>query len=94
MKIKYFLIKSVNNRFIFQELKAQASKVGANGIILTNIGQRSEGYVGGGAYGQPVYGGTSTYETLSGEAIYVHQKWILNDRCQYCQFEVPGFQKP
>ena len=55
-----------------QELKAQAAKVGANGIILTNIGQKSEVFVGSGAYGQPVYSGTSTYETLSGEAIYVH----------------------
>ncbi|MDB4522267.1 hypothetical protein N9100_02530, partial [Gammaproteobacteria bacterium] len=64
--------------YALEELKKQAAKLGANGVLLTNVGTEKESYVGGtyvplatgGGYVMP-YGGTYNTEALSGEAIFV-----------------------
>ncbi|MFC1779503.1 hypothetical protein ACFLZU_04105 [Thermodesulfobacteriota bacterium] len=57
-----------------QELKSQAAKVGANGIVLQSQGEKSEGTVGtfiaNGYGGGTFVGGNSDYQTISAEAIY------------------------
>lgn len=57
------------------ELKKQAAKIGANGIIIKSQGEKSEGSVGTyvpNSYGGGVFiGGGDTYQTLSAEAIFV-----------------------
>lgn len=56
------------------ELKKQAAKIGANGVILLSVGERQDGYTGytpysgGGGY---FYSGTDEYQTLQGDAIFV-----------------------
>ncbi len=60
-----------------EEIKEQAAKVGANGIILQNTGEVTTG--GGGTFIPNGYGGGffvsnhSTKQTISGTAIYVKQ---------------------
>jgi len=56
--------------YAVQELKNQAAKLGANGVLLGGTGTKTSGMVGG-------YGTGATYvipiesETVSGQAIYV-----------------------
>ncbi len=56
--------------YAVQELKNQAAKLGANGVLLGSTGTKTSGLVGG-------YGTGSTYvipvesEVVSGQAIYV-----------------------
>ena len=60
------------------ELKAQAAKVGANGLLIGHVGEESQTHVGGtyvplatgGGYVMP-YSTTSRKAYLSGTAIYV-----------------------
>jgi hypothetical protein len=59
-----------------EELKKQAAKIGANGVILKNMGQKSESYMGYIPSYTPYsagtfYAGTSEIETISGEAIFM-----------------------
>jgi len=56
-----------------QELKAQAAKLGANGVLISNMGNKSGDMVGfysGGVF----YAGASEIKTASGKAIYVIQE--------------------
>ncbi len=60
-----------------EELKKQAAQIGANGIVLSGMGEKHESYTnytpsanGGGFF----YSGTDEYQTLQGDAIYVHGK--------------------
>ncbi len=55
-----------------EELKKQAAKIGANGIILSRMGEKHENYSGytpstSGGY---FYSSTDEYQTLQGDAIY------------------------
>ena len=56
------------------ELKKQAAKIGANGVILSGMGEKHETYggytpfAGGGGH---FWMGTSEYQTLRGDAIFV-----------------------
>ena len=55
------------------ELKSQAAKIGANGIILLHSGEKSSDMVGfysGGVF----YAGTEETKTARGKAIYVPKK--------------------
>lgn len=60
-----------------EELKKQAAKIGANGVILSGMGEKYETYSGytphasGSGY---FYSGTTEYQALHGEAIYVKAK--------------------
>ncbi len=56
-----------------EELKKQAAKIGANGIILSGMGEKHENYSGytPSATGGYFYSGTDEYLTLQGDAIYV-----------------------
>ena len=52
------------------ELKEQAAKLGANGVILSGTGESSSSTVG--AYGNgAIYAVSSTAQTVSGKAVYV-----------------------
>lgn len=52
------------------ELKDQAAKLGANGVILSGTGESTSSTVG--AYGNgAVYAVSSTAQTVSGKAVYV-----------------------
>lgn len=60
-----------------EELKKQAAQIGANGVVLSGMGEKHESYTnytpsanGGGFF----YSGTDEYQTLQGDAIYVHVK--------------------
>ena len=55
------------------ELKNQAAKLGANGIILNTVGESTSSSVGAYSNGA-VYVSSSTAQTLSGKAIYVNRK--------------------
>ena len=61
--------------YAVEELKKQAAKVGANGVLLGATGQKTSTVVGGGySYGSgyaPIYAIPVDSETVSGEAIYV-----------------------
>ncbi len=59
-----------------EELKNQAAKIGANGIILGHMGEKQEGYSGytPSATGGSFYSGTDEYQTLRGDAIYVEKE--------------------
>lgn len=52
------------------ELKVQAAKLGANGILLTGTGESTSSTVGGYNNGF-VYAFSSTAQTITGQAIYV-----------------------
>ena len=56
-----------------QELKAQAAKIGANGVLISNTGDKSGDMVGfysGGVF----YAGASETKTARGNAIFVIQE--------------------
>ncbi len=56
-----------------EELKKQAAKIGANGLLITNSGSESGdvvGYYSGGVF----YGGASDLKIAKGRAIFVIQK--------------------
>jgi hypothetical protein len=58
---------------VINELKAQAAKIGANGVLLLNTGDKSGEMVwfySGGVF----YGGTSETKTAKGKAIFVIQE--------------------
>jgi hypothetical protein len=50
------------------ELKKQASKLGANGVLLVSSGETVTGFVSGGSYAIPVTG-----KTAQGKAIFVEE---------------------
>ena len=52
------------------ELKEQAAKLGANGILLTGTGESTSSTVGAYSSGV-VYAASSTAQTITGQAIYV-----------------------
>tara|TARA_Y100001001_G_scaffold163199_1_gene191622 strand:+ start:460 stop:903 length:444 start_codon:yes stop_codon:yes gene_type:complete len=59
-----------------EELKKQAAKIGANGVILHSVGEKQKNYAGynvissGGGY---FYSDSEEYQTLAGDAIYIDQ---------------------
>ena len=59
-----------------EELKKQAAKIGANGIILGGMSEKTESYGGYtapiGGVGGSFYFGEDEYQTVHGDAIYVH----------------------
>ena len=58
---------------VINELKAQAAKIGANGVLLLNTGNKSGDMVGfysGGVF----YAGASETKTATGKAIFVIQE--------------------
>ena len=55
------------------ELKVQAAKLGANGILLTGTGESTSSTVGGFNDGF-IYTFSSTAQTISGQAIYVKEE--------------------
>ncbi len=60
-----------------EELKKQAAKIGANGIILNRMGEKQENYSGYTPYatgGGHFYSGADEYQTLQGDAIYIKKK--------------------
>ena len=59
--------------YAIQELKAQAAKLGANGVLLRATGQSNSGTVITGSPGF-LYGIPVTAENVSGEAIFVTEK--------------------
>jgi uncharacterized protein YbjQ (UPF0145 family) len=67
-----FSLQAAQDRVI-SELKNQAAKIGANGVLLINVGNQSGGTVGfysGGVF----YASSSETKTAHGQAIYVTQK--------------------
>ena len=56
--------------YALQELKNQAAKLGANGILLTTTGETSSTVIGGSGTGT-FYAIPVTAKTLSGKAIFV-----------------------
>jgi hypothetical protein len=58
---------------VVNELKNQAAKIGANGVVLTNTGTQSggmSGFYSGGVF----YASSSETKTAHGQAIYVIQE--------------------
>jgi hypothetical protein len=51
------------------ELKKQASKIGANGVLLVSSGETVTGFISGRSYAIPVTG-----KTVQGKAIYVEEQ--------------------
>jgi len=59
-----------SQNYAVKELKKQAAKLGANGVLITGTGEKSSTVVGG--YGTGFfYGIPVTAKTISGKAIYV-----------------------
>lgn len=58
--------------YAVQELKNQAAKLGANGVLLTTTGEKTSTAVGGYGTGY-FYAIPVTAKTVSGQAIYVNQ---------------------
>lgn len=54
-------------------LREEAAEVGANGVLLTSTGERSEGFHGT-MVGNVFVGGSSQYKTIAGKAIYVEEE--------------------
>lgn len=59
--------------YAIQELKAQAAKLGANGVLIKATGQVNSGTVITGSPGF-LYGISATAESVSGEAIFVTEQ--------------------
>ena len=60
--------------YAIQELKNQAAKLGANGVILETTGNDTYGLTMGGGYGSGyVYTVPVTAKTVSGKAIFVSE---------------------
>ncbi len=57
--------------YALKELKSQAAKVGANGILFTNTGSKVTGVGGASSYGL-FTGYTYDAQTVEGKAIYVY----------------------
>jgi hypothetical protein len=57
-----------------EELKKQAAKIGANGVLLGGMGEKYENYFGFTPYagGGHFWSGTTEYQTLQGDAIFVY----------------------
>lgn len=55
------------------ELKKQAAKIGANGVIILGVGERQDGYMGY-TPTSGFYSGTDEYQTLQGDAIFVENR--------------------
>jgi len=67
-----FSTQAAQDRAI-NELKAQAAKIGANGVLLLNTGDKTGdmvGFVSGGVF----YGGATESKTARGRAIFVIQE--------------------
>jgi hypothetical protein len=56
-----------------EEIKKQAAKLGANGVLVAGTGEKQESYVVGSTTSGTgsVYGGTVSSQTISGQAIFV-----------------------
>ena len=64
------LTEQASQDYALQELKNQAAKLGANGILLTTTGEKTSTVVGG--YGTGTfYAVPVTAKTLSGKAVFV-----------------------
>jgi len=59
--------------YAVQELKKQAAKLGANGVLITTTGENTSTVVGGYGTGY-LYAIPVTAKTVSGHAIYVNEK--------------------
>ena len=59
--------------YAVQELKNQAAKLGANGVLLTTTGEKTSTAVGGYGTGY-FYAIPVTAKTVSGQAIYVKEQ--------------------
>jgi hypothetical protein len=73
--------KEQTQNFAIGELKKQAAKIGANGVIINSIDEEqvsysmpnsAAAYGGGGGPGSGVLAGSKTGIAVSGKAIYVH----------------------
>ena len=61
-----------SQNYAVEELKKQAAKIGANGVLLTNVGEKTTTVVG--TYGSGfMTGTTSSAKTISGQAILVEE---------------------
>ena len=59
--------------YAVSELKEQAAKIGANGVLLTSTGESTSSTVGAYSNGV-VYSSSSTSQTITGQAIYVTEQ--------------------
>ena len=55
--------------YAIQELKNQAAKLGANGVLVETTGERTSSYVTGNSYAIPI-----TAKTVTGKAIFTEDK--------------------
>ena len=58
--------------YAIAELKKQAAKIGANGVLLTATGEKTYTVVGGS--GGAIWSAPVTAKTISGTAIFVHEE--------------------
>ena len=58
--------------YAIDEIKKQAAKLGANGVILATTGEKTTTAIGGYSSGV-FFAGSSTAQTISGKAIYVSE---------------------
>lgn len=58
--------------YAIEELKSQAAKVGANGVLFETAGEESRGSVGAVSGGVFMSGAGKTTQMVSGQAIYVN----------------------
>ena len=58
--------------YAVQELKSQAAKLGANGVLIDSTGEQTSTVIGGYGTGY-VYAIPVTAETVSGKAIFVNE---------------------
>ena len=62
-----------SQNYAVEEIKKQAAKLGANGVLLLNTGEKTTTTVGG--YGTGIiWSAPSTAKTISGKAIYVYEE--------------------
>jgi type IV pilus biogenesis protein CpaD/CtpE len=70
------ITEQASQDYAVDELKKQAAKLGANGVLLETTGQSTYTHVGSHTYGYgagQIYSFPVTFQTVSGKAIYVHQ---------------------
>ena len=58
--------------YAVEELKNQAAKLGANGILLEKVGEKTSTYIGGSTTGF-IYAAPVIEKSVSGKAIYVRK---------------------
>ena len=57
-----------------EKLKEQAAELGANGVLLTNAGEKTRGVGIFGGGGGVIWAKPQTSKTISGEAIFVYEE--------------------